>query len=504
MYVDGIRTQVPVIMGENGFVLENPVLNPSPFATQWTGAAKGINSNDWFDSGNWDNGVPGAITDVTIPGGLTNYPTILSHYPPASCASITIGDGGSFIGAEYLTTGIATVKRTISDTRAHFLSSPVSSNTFGNVFANSISVWARWWNPLAESWEYRTSSNMFAIGTGYNVSTTTPGVTANYTGELNCTDVTLSLSNANGGWNLLGNPYPSAIDWDEVFKDDGISGSVAAWNGTNYIYWNGTTGSLTDGIIQAVNGFFVSTTINGSTLTIPLSARVHNPAPILKETVPYVLKLRVNGNTASDETFIHFNDNATAAYDNLYDARKLWGEDFAPQLYSMIEGDVLAINELPFDGNKTIDLGFRCNTNGEYILNASGIESFEDSTLILLEDLKNNKLQDLRNEPVYNFKYQAGDNAGRFKLHFRTQSADNDPDNSGISVYSYDHNIILTNTTGIEGKVTVYDMTGREIISTNISNQVTTSIPMPQAVTGYYVLKIFTAKTNVIQKVFIQ
>ena len=62
------------------------------------------------------------------------------------------------------------------------------------------------------------------------------------------------------GWNLLGNPYDGSLDWD-----------VAGWTRTNldntvYVYdpaagvyrtWNGTTGSLGDGLVAEFQGFWV-------------------------------------------------------------------------------------------------------------------------------------------------------------------------------------------------------------------------------------------------------
>ncbi|MGV1050457.1 MAG: T9SS type A sorting domain-containing protein, partial [Solirubrobacterales bacterium] len=479
------------------------VVNALPIATAatWNGSVSG----SWFTAANWTTtpggAVLGATTAITIPGGvLPNYCTLNA---PATCASIMINDGGSFIGAEFLTVGTASVKRDITNTKYHYLSSPVATATFGNVFANSLTTWAKKWNPLTNAWVWQTSLNTFGVGAGYAVTTTTPTITANFTGSLNAAPVTSTLSNANGGWNLLGNPFQSAIDWDNVVKGPGVAAAVSVWTGVNYITWNGSVGGLTGGIIPAENGFFAITTVNNDFVTIPLAARVHSAVPFYKESVNNVLELVANGNNESDQTFVHFNNDATPAYDNQFDARKLFGEDYAPQLYSMISNDVLAINELPLAGNETIDLGFKCNANGAYSLTASGMESFDASTPIWLEDTKLNATQDLRANAVYNFSYAAGENANRFKLHFKSANGISDLSNSGISVYSYDHNVMISNTTSLAGEVWVYDMTGRELIHTNLNSQMTTSIPM-QAAIGTYMVKVVTAKASVNHKVFIR
>ncbi|HPR27441.1 hypothetical protein, partial [Lentimicrobium sp.] len=46
--------------------------------TTWTGLV----DEDWFNAGNWDPCVPNAETDVTIPGGVPNFPTLTE---PAAC-----------------------------------------------------------------------------------------------------------------------------------------------------------------------------------------------------------------------------------------------------------------------------------------------------------------------------------------------------------------------------------------------------------------------------------
>lgn len=43
-----------------------------PLATTWTGAV----DTEWLNAANWSNGVPGAVTVVTIPGGMPRYPVV--------------------------------------------------------------------------------------------------------------------------------------------------------------------------------------------------------------------------------------------------------------------------------------------------------------------------------------------------------------------------------------------------------------------------------------------
>ncbi len=100
----------PGIFGLGTFFIDNVYFWKTPVPpTTWSGAV----DNDWHDAGNWSDGIPGSGTDVTIPSGLTNYPTIGAA---ASCNDITLGSdaGGTatLLDNGYLTVGgTATVER---------------------------------------------------------------------------------------------------------------------------------------------------------------------------------------------------------------------------------------------------------------------------------------------------------------------------------------------------------------------------------------------------------
>jgi hypothetical protein len=477
----------------------NPVV---PATTTWTGA---VNS-DWFNPGNWGNGVPGATTQVTIPGGLTNYPTLDA---PATIAGITINNGGSFIGSEFLTTGTALVKRDIVNSAFHFISSPVASTTFGEVFPlNQTEVWVRQYNETTGDWENLTSADYMSVGKGYTAQMTQPQ-TALFDGILNSSPVTMTLEKENPGtdpqrvgWNLLGNPFSSAIDWD-LTDHANVDGAVYVWDGSQYVSWNGTVGALADGIIPAQNAFFAKTITDGVTMNVPLTARVHSSQGFYKTTISDMLEISTEGNGYADKTFVHFNNEASADFDNQFDAYKLFGNENAPQLYNMITGASLSINELPMAGNEVVDLGFKCNTGGIYSITANGTENFATNVPVILQDVKLNVYQDLKTNPVYSFSYMTQDDENRFKLWFQEVTGINSPENNNIRIYSYEKMVVIENGNGLTGEAGIYDITGRQISSHVLTSQSTTQIPV-DAACGTYIVKIITASGPVNAKVFIR
>ncbi|MCO5263340.1 MAG: T9SS type A sorting domain-containing protein [Lentimicrobium sp.] len=480
---------------------------PCPDFSTWNGSV----SEDWFNTANWTPDLlPCETTHVTIPAGVPNFPTLTV---PAECASMLILDGGSFIGAEYLTVAEAEVQRYFANSDFHFLSSPVTNINFGTVFPlNQDAVWAREYDEPSGDWVNLFVYDFMEVGLGYSIEMTEPQM-ALFPGVFNSADVTKTLSYQNmggdpdrEGWNLLGNPFQSAISWNAmvgIMPTAVAEAAVYVWDGVQYVSWNGYTGALTDGIIPAQNGFFVKAMADQEIFNIPLTARVHSNIPFYKSNLANLLKLSANGNNFSDAAFIRFNEAATPLFDGQHDAYKLWGLSNAPQLYSIVPGDVLSINELPFEGNEVVNLGFKCGVGGTYSITASGMESFSASTPVMLEDLKLNTIQDLRQNPVYNFTYNTSDNENRFRVHFKASTGINDPSLGGISVYSYNHTVVITNTTGFDGDVRIYDLAGRELINTNMGSRMTTRIPV-QAVIGTYIVKVITEKGTVNHKVFIR
>ena len=76
------------------------------------------------------------------------------------------------------------------------------------------------------------------------------------------------------GWNLLGNPFPTYVDWDDIFEGSStsnIDATVYVWDpeGGNYDTWNGDDGDLDDGVIAPFQGFFVKANDDNPNLEIP-------------------------------------------------------------------------------------------------------------------------------------------------------------------------------------------------------------------------------------------
>ncbi|MEZ5148706.1 MAG: T9SS type A sorting domain-containing protein [Bacteroidales bacterium] len=480
LYVDNISV-IPAIEGSD----------------LWTGTT----DSDWHTAGNWSGGVPTTGTDVTIPAGATNYPTIGGL---AQCNSIFVESGASLLDNGNLITGSATVERDYSGNVWHLIAAPVDGPLAGIFTGLYLQSHDEPSNAYVEIIDVNTPIN---AGQGYAVWNPN-GVgphTASYSGSLNYSvtrSLTRSAAGTDNGWNLVGNPFPSSIDWGSagISKtnvggstyrlDAGGSGSWAVWNGT--VGTNGATQYIASG-----QGFFVSVNDDGSTtgsLTFGNAARVHDNTTFFKAEPADIVKLRVSGNGFTDETAVYFRSEASIGFDNQMDAYQIPSlEESAPYIYSCGNGG-MSINVLP--EVQTVPLNVNIGTQeGNFTIDLVKNGEFEN---LYLEDVATGIVTDL-NAASYDFEFIPGLES-RFNLHFSPLSVI-DNRNELYHIYSFNKDVYVAVPENANGTITIYDLMGREVVSTSISNTVN-RITLEKS--AYYVVVVLSNETVVTEKVFIK
>jgi hypothetical protein len=138
------------------------------------------------------------------------------------------------------------------------------------------------------------------------------------------------------GWNLVGNPYPSAIQWNNGpgWSRTNVDPTVWVWDVVGQVWrsynYNTGTGNLTDGIIALGQAFWVYVPNPGSaSMSINEAAKSTVGSGSYYRTtdspvVPFV-KIRIEGDgAADDEAYIVLHPEATPNYDAGIDAMKLY------------------------------------------------------------------------------------------------------------------------------------------------------------------------------------
>jgi len=406
------------------------------------------------------------------------------------------------------------------NTEYHFVSIPVANHLVENSF-NNYYVYP--YNETNNSWDYLSTGDYLEVGKGYSVFYSgNQNTTVTFPETLNTGDQTISVTKtdytgtpADDNWNLVGNPFPSPIDWDDVTKDN-IESAIYTWNSSTLVYASytggiGTNGYNNDGIIPAMQGFFVHAIIAGD-FTIPQSARVNdNSQGYLKsaENTSDVLRLMSAGNGYNEETVVRFTENAGIGFDGEYDAYKFLSEsDSVPQLYTLnADNNKLSINALPnFMNTVIVSLNFETGIQGEYSITATGLESFSDPLSIVLEDLLENTTQDLFENPVYEFSANPDDEKERFLLHFdEVTTLDELFSNNEIEIYSYKETVYIKNNSNnaVRGEVSIYNILGQKIYS-EIMQNISLNRINPNCKTGNYIVRLQTGNNVYTQKIFMK
>jgi hypothetical protein len=305
-----------------------------------------------------------------------------------------------------------------------------------------------------------------------------PTVTLTLAGTLNAgqvvfhnwyrpTQATLAWSNAtaNGavrGFNLVGNPYASSIDWDTfqttttttgIYGTANVGNTIYEYDPASHVYstyqkgtgGNGAhTGNATH-IISSGQGFFVSAAVDSTEqLIFNESAKVTTQntgvnlfmstrANMAQLTSPapeaHLLLTLVADSINKEDTYIGFNSAASTNYVFNEDAPYKAGLSIM-NLSSFSKDNVqLAINKLPFTTLKsdTVVLKVFAVYSGTYTLNMSEVNSMPAIYDVWLMDAFTKDSLDMRHNPVYTFNVNTSNAAsygkGRFSLIIRENPA---------------------------------------------------------------------------------
>lgn len=402
-----------------------------------------------------------------------------------------------------------TVERSFSgnDPDYHLFSSPISTAT-ANTF---LGMYLMSFNPLpsvpygpANDYGYTDVVDPLTglnVMEGYALYSNLAANNVSFTGTLNIGNQSHSF-NLNGnnpyGWNLLGNPYPSSIDWDAVTIPPEMNGEVhyieaATGADISYVFGGGGGGRY----VPPMQGFFVSATSAG-TLQLTNTVRTHTGAgSYYKSEINDLLVLEASGNGFTNETRIYFNEEATNEHDRLFDAYKIItsSNPQLPQLFSITpSGTKLSINGMP-EAN-LVPMGMVAGVPGEYTISAIETSEFEN---VILEDLVEGIKTDLLQQS-YTFIYGLNEPENRLIVHFTPMAV---PENfaSPVSIYSNNHDVYVAAPASTEGTVMVYNLMGQEVATATIS-EVITRITLDKS--AYYVVKVICNESVVTKKVFVK
>ena len=486
--------------------------------TTWTGSA-------------WDNGEPTITTDAIVLSGTcnvtsnTSFKTITVQADAIlnvdNAATITVQDNIQVLGTGQLilnnntsllqnnssaiNTGNIKYRRNATPMRQYeftYWGAPVSGQVL-NVFS-PLTLADKFYsynaNVGVNNWVIENQNNVMMPGKGYAIRapqgyTTTPQVfSGEFIGVPNNGNISANVAGFNPAllnYNLLANPYPSAINVITLLDNTNL-GTLYFWThnsaitnnvftSSDYAIRTRTTGiaAVTGGTAPGLNiaagqAFFASA---GTTTTINFTNAMRvagNNAQFYRNAQDVPLNYYVHLNLtntlgAFKQIAFGYQEDATDGYDFGSDA--LASTEGAIRFYSLINslslGFGIQARAYPWSINDIVPLGYTTTQAGTFDIAIDHFDTFFTDKDIFLEDTSNGTFHNLKNS-AFTFTTAIGTFDSRFRIHYQDTSLSSDDfagNENSVYVFKENNQPKIVSTKSNIASVVVYDMLGRIVFS---------------------------------------
>lgn len=222
----------------------------------------------------------------------------------------------------------------------------------------------------------------------------------------------------NRSWNLVGNPYPSFFNSQDIEHD----GVITVWNGDGY-----TAYSLVDDAycLRPNEAFFVQCPANKESMKFNAEGRSHkytsNSADYNRAKAArlmtksdgnrHLYNFALSNGQYTDKARLVLNENAKLDYELNCDASKFMSNNFSvPQVYIIEKGQRMSIDERPLSDG-VIELGVFCGTTDEYTISLAATGANYSPIILIDKETGTDLIHD-----VYHFKAATGTYNERFAI----------------------------------------------------------------------------------------
>lgn len=507
----------------------------------------------------WNNGSPSSEKRIVFNG---NYP-VLNSVNACSCSvssGISVGvPNGNTLGLVFDYSGLGTlilennaslfqsedqIKNTglllykrkttpIVKFDYTYWSSPVSGQRLIDVSPDTLSDKFFSFNAASDSWSNESPTKVMVSGKGYIIrgpqsfSTTVPAIYEGiFSGIPNngIVSVPVGLTYTR---NLIGNPYPSAINADLFISGNKeiIAGTIYLWThntaitknvytsddyavynllggvGTSATTNSGVNNTIPNGKIASGQSFFVTSVNGGGSAVFNNGMRiVGQNSSFFKSSSPKKIKSNeiekhrmwlnlTNSEGAFKQILLGYATGATNDFDNSLDGESFDGNQYL-DFYSINQDKNLVIQgrALPFEETDEIKLGFSSTLEGVFKIKIDKTDGILVNKNIFIEDKLNNKIADITNEG-YAFTTMVGIFNDRFVLRYTDKTLISDEflkDNESVLVSSKNKQLQINSTKESIDEVTIYNLAGRKIYQKSKINA--TDLLMLNLFVGHQVL----------------
>ncbi|MEP6931024.1 MAG: T9SS sorting signal type C domain-containing protein, partial [Flavobacterium sp.] len=511
----------------------------------------------------WSNGFPSGGKEVTFTEDYSNLTS-------ANCCSCTISEGktvtllsGNTLSLEFDYNGLGTL--ILDDTASlyqdddeiintgivhairksspvlqfdyTYWSSPVENQKLTDVSPNTLSDKFFSYNYLLKNWNFENPSNHMVLGKGYIIRapqdfslTTAAKFEAVFKGIPNNGKISLGLGDTDT-FNLIGNPYPSAVNAD-LFLDKNskniiptlyfwthntpisnyqyTSDDYAVYNllggvGTRRSLSSGINESVPDGTIASGQAFF---TISKNTGAVEFnnSVRITGRNSVFFKSGEKSKKTETSGTEKHriwldlenkkgvfKQILIGYIQGTSDLTEDNYNAESLNGNAYA-DFYSILENRNLVIqaSKLPFQISDSIALGYNTNIEGDFSIRIDQKDGLFENLNVHIEDKTLKRTHDLKKTP-YLFQTSKGVFKDRFVLRYSDSSLKNinfEKSENTVLITVRDRIVKVKATKERIQEIAVFDISGKLIYTKKRIDEFEFQLPNLQLGNQILLLKI--------------
>jgi hypothetical protein len=537
-----------------------------------------------WDGSTWTNGFPTLAVKAIFTGNFTSAGTMQACSVEVFSGNVVFNPGHNLIvdndvrvlgGTLTFSNSASLVQRnTLDNTNTQFSNSgnivyqrtttpikkfdytywsaPVFPQTIGAFSPNSNLFYE--FNSATLNWSFTPPSSVMQRGKGYIIRTPDilpfNTITANlfsgsFIGVPNTGTITTSITGGAGQFNLIGNPYPSALSADLFLSNAAnvpvVDATIYFWthntpitgnqySSNDYALYNFSGGvgtgtvalnpnpnnAVPNGRIAAGQSFFIKGLSNGNVQFTNSMRLASNNTQFFRTTneitsVEPITELErhrfwidvYNDNGAFKQFLVAYVENATNGIDRGFDGEML---DTARDItmYVLQDDKKLTIQgrPLPFDVSEHIPVGYKSTIASSYTISLSDFDGLFTTQNIFLEDKELNVIHDLKASP-YVFTTSIGTFDTRFELRYTTETlgVDNPSFNeSSVIIYKNEGNdfVIKTGATLMDD-IKLFDIRGRLLLQQKSINASQTTIDGGLA-NGVLLIQITTVDGVVVTK----
>lgn len=233
------------------------------------------------------------------------------------------------------------------------------------------------------------------------------------------------------GYYLVGNPFPSQIDWDLVARTN-VNQTIYILDETlqNYASYNGSSGtgklSGSGGVINSTQGFFIESTAAGS-IVIEEVDKTAATTQFVKQARPQdytFIKLTNSANTYGAENMLFFHERASEYRDELDGGYLSSPNQKAPglKMYTT-DGKELLVNALSsLEKSHSVKIQVVPSVIGTYTLSFKGMKELDRYSCVYIKDETSGTVTNLKRSDSYSFFVTDLSKTPDFTLYFDESS----------------------------------------------------------------------------------